>query len=53
MEMDPFDGMRKASSRLPQYFMKAILGWATAVATPIIEDLLNIPLPVYHDYQKV
>src|SRR5512139_2257065 len=33
MEMDPFIGMRRVLSRLPQYLMKAILGelWAVAV----------------------
>jgi len=33
MEIDPFAGKRKESSRLPQYLIKAIFGCATAVAT--------------------
>ena len=34
MESDALDGRRKISSSLPQYLIKAILGWAMAVACP-------------------
>ena len=30
MEMEPFIGMRSRWSRLPQYLIKAMLGWARA-----------------------
>jgi len=35
MEMEPFNGMRKAALRLPQYLINAMLGQAAAVAVEV------------------
>ena len=42
--MEPLDGIRKASSRFPQYLIKAIFGFAWAVAVVMI---LMIPPESY------
>jgi hypothetical protein len=41
IEIEPLDGSRRGLSRLPQYLMKAILGWARAV-----KDVIS---KVYHE----
>ena len=40
IDIDPLAGRRRPSSRLPQYLMKAMLGWAKAVAVDIIDKSL-------------
>jgi hypothetical protein len=45
MEMEPLEGKRNALLRLPQYFMKAMLGQELAVAVLVLEAGIFRRLP--------
>ena len=48
--MEPLTGSRRDPSRLPQYLMKAILGWAIAcVENAGMEGITDSIIVVYHE----
>ena len=47
IEMDPLAGRGRTESRSPQYLIRAMLGWAIAVA--VLSDIyLLLPILLYH-----
>jgi hypothetical protein len=55
IEIEPFSGNLRELSRFPQYFIKAIFGWAIAVAVDvdIVQFLMNIVYHVENEYFEI